>query len=324
MRRSVSGTSRAPRSPAGAAPRPRDGCRRGSAATATRSSPPGIPLRRRAGGGAHPWRGTRPGGASGAEAGEQPVSLPALPWLDDLLGLVPAGGLKLVAFMPSTSRRSRVRAAVRGGREAACKAQVAEIARRHGATLVDFRIPSAVTRDDTLYWDALHYRLPIAARIVARLEAGGGGAARRSGRVLSRARRPARHDEVGAPSRPRARRCRRSKKPGGTGGPEATPVGAGSGKAVGLAYRARAMQNPPPRAAPASSASAGTAPAHPWPWRRNGAPARSCPRGHCGGASSRAPSRDRRAPRSPAAPGCGARRPAPRRCRGGTTAPPAG
>jgi hypothetical protein len=54
-------------------------------------------------------------------------------------------------------------------REAVCKMRVAEIARRRGAVAVDFRIPSVVTRDDTNYWDALHYRLPIAARVVAAL-----------------------------------------------------------------------------------------------------------------------------------------------------------
>lgn len=114
--------------------------------------------------------GPSPEAQSDAQAGEQPVSLPALAWLDDLLGSVPAGGLRLVAFMPvnvAAQPRPGSRAAAR---EAACKAQVAAIARRRGAMLVDFRIPSSVTRDDSNYWDALHYRLPIADRIVAGLK----------------------------------------------------------------------------------------------------------------------------------------------------------
>ncbi|MFH6784508.1 MULTISPECIES: hypothetical protein [Methylobacterium] len=100
---------------------------------------------------------------------EADPATPALAWLDDLLGLVPADGLKLVAFMPVNVAAQPRPGSAGAAREAACKARVAEIARRRGAVLVDFRIPSAVTRDDTAYWDALHYRLPIAARIVAAL-----------------------------------------------------------------------------------------------------------------------------------------------------------
>jgi hypothetical protein len=37
--------------------------------------------------------------------------------------------------------------------------------------VVDFRRPSPVTVEDANYWDALHYRLPIAGRIVAGLRA---------------------------------------------------------------------------------------------------------------------------------------------------------
>ncbi len=96
--------------------------------------------------------------------------MPALPWLDALLGLVPADGLKLVAFMPVNVAAQPEPGSAAAAREATCKAQVTAIARRHGATVVDFRIPSAVTRDDTNYWDALHYRLPVAARIVADLK----------------------------------------------------------------------------------------------------------------------------------------------------------
>ncbi len=104
---------------------------------------------------------------AGADAAGPAVALPALPWLDALLGLVPTDGLKIVAFMPVNVAAQPRPGSPAATREAACKAQVAAIARRRGATLVDFRIPSAVTRDDTNYWDALHYRLPVAARIVA-------------------------------------------------------------------------------------------------------------------------------------------------------------
>jgi len=51
-----------------------------------------------------------------------------------------------------------------------CKARIAEIARRHNAVFVDFNIPSEITTNDDNYWDPLHYRLPIAERIVADIE----------------------------------------------------------------------------------------------------------------------------------------------------------
>ncbi|WP_292503958.1 hypothetical protein [Methylobacterium sp.] len=97
--------------------------------------------------------------------------MPALTWLDELLGQAPAETTKLVAFMPVHVRVQGAAGTARGEREAQCKARVAEIGRARGATVVDFRIPSPVTTRDENYWDALHYRLPIAPRIVAGLSA---------------------------------------------------------------------------------------------------------------------------------------------------------
>jgi len=55
--------------------------------------------------------------------------------------------------------------------EAECRARIAAVARKHRATVIDWRIPSALTRDDANYWDGLHYRLPIAARIADEIAA---------------------------------------------------------------------------------------------------------------------------------------------------------
>ncbi len=53
---------------------------------------------------------------------------------------------------------------------AACKDAIAEIVRRRpGAVLADFMIPSAITREDTNYWDQQHYRVAVAERLVADL-----------------------------------------------------------------------------------------------------------------------------------------------------------
>ncbi|GJD96532.1 hypothetical protein [Methylobacterium iners] len=118
------------------------------------------------------------GGGSVAEDAAAPVGsndapdapMPALAWLDDLLAATP-DAVRLVAFMPVHAVVQGRPGTVRGAREAACKARVAEIGRHRGATVVDFRVPSPVTRDDSNYWDALHYRLPVADRIVAGLAA---------------------------------------------------------------------------------------------------------------------------------------------------------
>jgi hypothetical protein len=48
--------------------------------------------------------------------------------------------------------------------------RIAAIARRHKAPFIDFNIPSGITTNDDNYWDPLHYRLPIADRIVKGIE----------------------------------------------------------------------------------------------------------------------------------------------------------
>jgi len=101
----------------------------------------------------------------------QALRFPALDWLDDLLSRVPRSTLRLLAAMPV-----HVAAQPRpGSRDAAvaevCASRIAGIARRHGVPYVDFAIASDITTNDANYWDPLHYRLPIAGRIVAGMKA---------------------------------------------------------------------------------------------------------------------------------------------------------
>jgi hypothetical protein len=85
---------------------------------------------------------------------------PALSWLDEILTKLPSDTFKVLAFMPvHVSNETRDRAFD------TCKARIAEIGRRRGATVLDWRISSTITREDSNYWDALHYRVPIANRI---------------------------------------------------------------------------------------------------------------------------------------------------------------
>ena len=51
--------------------------------------------------------------------------------------------------------------------EESCKAHIANIAARHETPVIDFRIPSSLTMDDTNYWDRLHYRVPVGDSIAA-------------------------------------------------------------------------------------------------------------------------------------------------------------
>ncbi len=112
-------------------------------------------------------------GAADPAAAIDPVDapIPALGRLDHLLDRVPADAVKLLVFMPVHAAAQGAPGTAAGRREAACKSRVAAIGAGHGATVVDFRFPSPLTNRDANYWDALHYRLPVAARIVADLKA---------------------------------------------------------------------------------------------------------------------------------------------------------
>lgn len=106
-----------------------------------------------------------PAGDGSAEGG-----MPALDRLDALLAGLPPETRRVLAFMPVHAAAQGRPGTPAGEREAACKARTAEIGRARGALVVDFRLPSPVTTEDANYWDALHYRLPVADRIVAGLK----------------------------------------------------------------------------------------------------------------------------------------------------------
>jgi hypothetical protein len=89
---------------------------------------------------------------------------PALAWLDAELGR--GWQRRVLAFMPLHVIAQPAPGSREAAREAECKARIAAIARRHGTVLVDFGIASQLTDSDDNYWDPLHYRVPIAARIV--------------------------------------------------------------------------------------------------------------------------------------------------------------
>ncbi|HEX8166306.1 MAG TPA: hypothetical protein VF601_11035 [Beijerinckiaceae bacterium] len=98
------------------------------------------------------------------------LPMPALPWLADLLARIPAETAKILVFPPVHASAQPEPGTREADVEAECKDRVVAIARRHGATVVDFRRRSAVTTEDSNYWDPLHYRIGIARAVAAALK----------------------------------------------------------------------------------------------------------------------------------------------------------
>lgn len=128
-----------------------------------------------------------PAARSGELAGAR--SFPALDWLGAISAEVPSATRLLFVFPPIHVAAQAEPGSPEEASDTACKAKVVEIARRRGDVVVDFRLPTALTREDANYWDKLHYRLPVAARVVeslARAARTGEAPADGSARLLSR------------------------------------------------------------------------------------------------------------------------------------------
>lgn len=120
----------------------------------------------------HIWQGREPRqitpvvpAETVSEAERASWRFPALAWLDAMLARAPAETRKMIVLPPvhvAVQPRPGSRAVAV---ETACKAALVDIAKRRGALLVDFRRSSPVTREDSNYWDPMHYRIGIARRI---------------------------------------------------------------------------------------------------------------------------------------------------------------
>jgi hypothetical protein len=106
------------------------------------------------------WPADLPGTAPDA------IDLPALPWLDASLAALPATTRKLLVFPPVHAHMLPDPGSPRAARDAECKSRVAAIARRRGAVLADWHIASQIAAEDTLFFDLIHYRLPVAYRLI--------------------------------------------------------------------------------------------------------------------------------------------------------------
>jgi hypothetical protein len=105
-----------------------------------------------------------------SEAERNSMTFEALPWLDETLAALPDDTRKVLVFPPVHVHMLPAAGSYGEAREAECKARVTAIARRRGASLVDWRIVSPLTTEDANFWDPLHYRLPIAYGLIDDLE----------------------------------------------------------------------------------------------------------------------------------------------------------
>jgi hypothetical protein len=112
-----------------------------------------------------------------SEAEAAALVFPAIPWLDGLLQDLPATTRRLLVYMPLHIAAQPAPGSLLAAQVDICKARIDAVAMRNNAKVIDFAIYSSLTRDDSNYWDPLHYRLPITERIISgmkrALETGG-------------------------------------------------------------------------------------------------------------------------------------------------------
>jgi hypothetical protein len=101
-----------------------------------------------------------------SEAERNAMDFEALPWLDEGLAGLPDATRKILMFPPLHAHAMLAAGPFGEARDGECKRLIIEIARRRGATLVDWRILSPLTTEDSNFWDPLHYRLPVAYRLI--------------------------------------------------------------------------------------------------------------------------------------------------------------
>lgn len=102
-----------------------------------------------------------------------PFEFPIMRLLEDDLRVLPDTATKLLFFVPYHVSQQGPPGSADAARIAACKQAVVKVAAAvPGTVVLDFMIPSDITRDRDNYWDPLHYRLPIATRLMRDLAAG--------------------------------------------------------------------------------------------------------------------------------------------------------
>ncbi|WP_293808186.1 hypothetical protein [uncultured Bosea sp.] len=94
---------------------------------------------------------------------------PALSWLEESIAAFPKTTQVMLVLPPAHLAAYPREGSAAWQRYAGCKVEIAALAHRHGATVVDYAHASPITSQDANYWDPLHFRLAIAARFGAEL-----------------------------------------------------------------------------------------------------------------------------------------------------------
>jgi hypothetical protein len=110
---------------------------------------------------------------------------PELEALHALLAALPPQTRRILFFVPNNHRLQAPPSGPVADVWAECKRRAVTLF--PGALVVDFMIPSPITRDDDNYWDPRHYRVGIADRVADDLAASAQGAASPDYRLLSTA-----------------------------------------------------------------------------------------------------------------------------------------
>ncbi|MGE3246051.1 MAG: hypothetical protein AB7F96_03235 [Beijerinckiaceae bacterium] len=98
---------------------------------------------------------------------QQALSFPAVDrYLKDILARTRPQTHVVLVWTPAHRSRLPIPGSRDDAEEAVCKARAEKLAQASGAMIVDWRYISPLTVDDTKFWDAFHYRLPIAGDIV--------------------------------------------------------------------------------------------------------------------------------------------------------------
>lgn len=103
-------------------------------------------------------------------------SFPSHPLLDGFLKKLPAKTQKTLFFVPYHRYYLPVPNTETAARWNECKGRISKIARKYSNTVVlDFMIPSPITKRDENYWDVLHYTAGIADKLVSLIARGASG-----------------------------------------------------------------------------------------------------------------------------------------------------
>jgi hypothetical protein len=104
-----------------------------------------------------------------SEAQRAALKFPALDWLDAYVGDLGSRSKVIISAMPVHISAQPLIGSPEAAVERECLSRIGAIAQRHGALMIDWRIASPLTSEDANYWDRLHFRLPIASRIIQNL-----------------------------------------------------------------------------------------------------------------------------------------------------------